>query len=55
MYWLVNADVPAVIGPMDRGDKWFFGCSLPDGMKLDGEHASALIRARPASTCRSRS
>jgi 2-polyprenyl-6-methoxyphenol hydroxylase-like FAD-dependent oxidoreductase len=44
MYWLVNADVPAVTGPMDKGDKWFFGCSLPDGMKLEGEHAKKLIR-----------
>jgi 2-polyprenyl-6-methoxyphenol hydroxylase-like FAD-dependent oxidoreductase len=44
MYWLVNADVPAVTGPMDRGDKWFFGCSLPDGMKLEGELAKKLIR-----------
>jgi 2-polyprenyl-6-methoxyphenol hydroxylase-like FAD-dependent oxidoreductase len=44
MYWLVNADVPAVTGPMDKGDKWFFGCSLPDGLKLEGEHAKQLIR-----------
>jgi 2-polyprenyl-6-methoxyphenol hydroxylase-like FAD-dependent oxidoreductase len=44
MYWLVNADVPCVTGPMDRGDQWFFGCSLPEGMKLEGEHAKRLIR-----------
>jgi 2-polyprenyl-6-methoxyphenol hydroxylase-like FAD-dependent oxidoreductase len=24
MYWQVNADVPSVIGPMDRGDTWYF-------------------------------
>ena len=24
MYWQVNGDVPSLIGPMDRGDKWFF-------------------------------
>jgi 2-polyprenyl-6-methoxyphenol hydroxylase-like FAD-dependent oxidoreductase len=44
MYWLVNADVPCVTGPMDKGDKWFFGCSLPEGLKLEGEHAKKLIR-----------
>jgi 2-polyprenyl-6-methoxyphenol hydroxylase-like FAD-dependent oxidoreductase len=24
MYWLVNRDVPGLIGPMDSGDQWFF-------------------------------
>jgi 2-polyprenyl-6-methoxyphenol hydroxylase-like FAD-dependent oxidoreductase len=24
MYWLLNADVPAVMGPMDRDDCWYF-------------------------------
>ena len=25
MYWLVNTDSPAVTGPMDRDDVWFYG------------------------------
>ncbi len=45
MYWLVNAEVPAVTGPMDKGDKWFFGWSRPDDFgQLDGDGAKALIR-----------
>jgi hypothetical protein len=24
MYWLLNAEVPAVMGPMDRDDRWYF-------------------------------
>jgi 2-polyprenyl-6-methoxyphenol hydroxylase-like FAD-dependent oxidoreductase len=24
MYWQVNADLPGLIGPMDRDDRWFF-------------------------------
>ena len=44
MYWLVNKDAPAVSGPMDRGDTWFFGCHQPDGKTLEGESAKALIR-----------
>lgn len=24
MYWLLNAEVPAVLGPLDRGDRWYF-------------------------------
>ena len=30
-YWLVNAEVPAVMGVMDRDDMWFFGTVVPDG------------------------
>jgi 2-polyprenyl-6-methoxyphenol hydroxylase-like FAD-dependent oxidoreductase len=44
MYWLVNADAPSVAGPMDKGDTWFFGATLPEGMKLEGETAKRLIR-----------
>ncbi len=25
MYWLVNADAPAVMGPLDTGDRWYIG------------------------------
>jgi 2-polyprenyl-6-methoxyphenol hydroxylase-like FAD-dependent oxidoreductase len=24
MYWLLNAEVPAVMGPLDRDDRWYF-------------------------------
>jgi 2-polyprenyl-6-methoxyphenol hydroxylase-like FAD-dependent oxidoreductase len=35
MYWQVNADAPSLIGPMDRGDKWFFmPTHVPEGMEL---------------------
>ena len=44
MYWLVNADAPAVTGPMDKGDTWFFVPTLPEGKKLEGESAKRLIR-----------
>jgi 2-polyprenyl-6-methoxyphenol hydroxylase-like FAD-dependent oxidoreductase len=30
-YWLVNPEVPAVMGVMDRDDMWFFGVVVPDG------------------------
>jgi 2-polyprenyl-6-methoxyphenol hydroxylase-like FAD-dependent oxidoreductase len=32
MYWLVNADAPAIVAPLDRGDKWTFGLQLPPGV-----------------------
>jgi len=32
-YWLVNTESPAVTGPMDRGDKWFFSTQLPKGVE----------------------
>jgi hypothetical protein len=44
MYWLVNRDAPSVTGPMDKGDTWYFGGNQPDGGKLEGEGAKALIR-----------
>jgi 2-polyprenyl-6-methoxyphenol hydroxylase-like FAD-dependent oxidoreductase len=44
MYWLVNAEAPAFTGPMDKGDTWFFGATLPEGSKLEGEGAKQLIR-----------
>ena len=45
MYWQVNADVPSVIGPMDRGDKWFFmPTAIQDGVKFAASDAPSLIR-----------
>lgn len=43
MYWQVNADTPSLIGPMDRGDKWFFmPTHVPE--KFSPREAPALIR-----------
>ncbi len=45
MYWQVNGDAPSLIGPMDRGDKWFFmPTGVKEGWKLDTADAPALIR-----------
>jgi 2-polyprenyl-6-methoxyphenol hydroxylase-like FAD-dependent oxidoreductase len=45
MYWQVNADMPGVIGPMDKGDTWFFmPTALAEGLKLRPEDAPAAIR-----------
>ena len=44
MYWQVNAEVPSVIGPMDRGDKWFFmPTHVSEGRKITHEEVPALI------------
>jgi hypothetical protein len=32
MYWLINKESPAVMGPMDEGGRWFFGITLPPGV-----------------------
>jgi 2-polyprenyl-6-methoxyphenol hydroxylase-like FAD-dependent oxidoreductase len=44
MFWLVNREAPSFTGPMDKGDTWYFGATLPEGRKLEGEDAKALIR-----------
>ena len=45
MYWQVNGESPSLIGPMDRGDKWFFmPTGVKEGWKLDVNDAPALIR-----------
>lgn len=45
MYWQVNGDAPSLIGPMDRGDKWFFmPTAIREGWKLNPAEAPALIR-----------
>ena len=44
MYWQVNADVPSLIGPMDRGDKWYFmPTGVAPGTRFDPADAPALI------------
>ncbi len=45
MYWLVNGDTPAVMGPMDHGDTWFFiSTALPDGVTVDQIDVKQTIR-----------
>jgi 2-polyprenyl-6-methoxyphenol hydroxylase-like FAD-dependent oxidoreductase len=45
MYWQVNGDAPSLLGPMDKGDKWFFmPTGAPEGWKLDPADAPDLIR-----------
>ena len=45
MYWQVNDDVPSLLGPMDRGDRWFFGPTrVPDGVTFKESGMPALIR-----------
>jgi 2-polyprenyl-6-methoxyphenol hydroxylase-like FAD-dependent oxidoreductase len=45
MYWQVNREVPSVIGPMDRGDTWFFmPTQVAEGARLADLDARALIR-----------
>lgn len=45
MYWQVNADVPSIIGPMDRGDRWYFmPTGVKEGFRFEPSEAPALIR-----------
>lgn len=45
MYWQVNPDLPSTIGPMDKGDLWFFmPGNVPSDLALTDEVAGALIR-----------
>lgn len=45
MYWQVNAELPSLIGPMDRDDRWFFmPTAVPEGFKFQPADAPALIR-----------
>ncbi|MDF7775607.1 FAD-dependent monooxygenase [Sphingomonas sp. AOB5] len=45
MYWQVNADVPSLIGPMDRGELWFFmPTGVPQDARFSREEAADLIR-----------
>lgn len=45
MYWHVNPEAPGLLGPMDRGDKWFFmPTKLAEGVTLSNDDALTLIR-----------
>ena len=44
MYWMVNGDVPALLGPMD-GDLWYFMATrLPDGTDVLALDPADLVR-----------
>jgi 2-polyprenyl-6-methoxyphenol hydroxylase-like FAD-dependent oxidoreductase len=43
MYWLINKEAPAVMGPMDQAGRWHFGITLPPGV---GELDDDTIRRR---------
>lgn len=45
MYWQVNAEVPSIIGPMDRNGVWYFGpTGLGPEVRLDDLDVPALVR-----------
>ena len=45
MYWMVNGDVPALLGPMDQDGLWFFmATKLPDGFDVMAADGVDLIR-----------
>ena len=35
MYWMINADAPALMGPMDTGNLWFWGTPVAKDAVLD--------------------
>src|SRR5262249_9673328 len=47
MYWLVNADSPGVISPLDGGDVYAFGIQLPPGVQ-DIPDSEAIGRVQAA-------
>ena len=45
MYWMVNADVPAMLGPMDMDGLWFFmATKLPGDIDPAGVDPGELVR-----------
>lgn len=44
MFWTINAESPAVMGPMDEDDVWYFGTQLPPGITaLSPEEIRVLV------------
>jgi 2-polyprenyl-6-methoxyphenol hydroxylase-like FAD-dependent oxidoreductase len=44
MYWQVNPDVPSLLGPMDRDNRWFFmPVQIPEGKRFSDAEMAALI------------
>ena len=46
MYWQVNRDAPSLIGPMDRGDTWFFMPTHVDAARQAGVADERALIAR---------
>lgn len=45
MYWLVNPDLPGLMGPMDSDDRWFFmPMNVRPEVAIDPASAPAMIR-----------
>lgn len=45
MYWHVNTELPCLVGPMDRDDRWFFmPTGVPKDFRFQPADAPALIR-----------
>lgn len=44
MHWLVDPQVSCVTGPMDAGDVWHWGRTIPPGTTVDPEEMLALVR-----------
>lgn len=45
MYWIVNPECPAIMGPMDRDDLWFFGLlALPEHLDPAALDPRDLVR-----------
>lgn len=44
MYWLTNADSPAVMGPMDSEDVWYWAIQLPDEKMPNDSEIQSLVR-----------
>ena len=43
MYWLIDPQVPAVMGPMDRDDVWFWGSPIPPDARMSETEIAALV------------
>lgn len=47
IYWQISKDGFSAVGPMDRGDTWFFvPAGVPEGQKISEADAAEMIRRR---------
>lgn len=47
IYWQIGKDGFSAVGPMDKGDTWFFApAGVPEGTTLSDDEAAAMIRDR---------
>jgi 2-polyprenyl-6-methoxyphenol hydroxylase-like FAD-dependent oxidoreductase len=45
MYWSINADAPAMMGPMDTDDLWFWGGPVPKDLVMDDAEITRRVHA----------